>query len=83
MTRLLGTAEAARRVGVSVFVIRQWRSRGYLDRTGRRRYLQPVGYVGKEPRYTEADVLAAEREVRLATEARNQRVRRDWGRTAH
>ena len=53
---MITTAEAAKLVGVSAATIRQWRSRGWLDKQG----LSERGH----PLHTPEAVRAAERQVR-------------------
>lgn len=77
--RLLDTAAAARRAGVSESLVRQWAHRGYLDpTTGRRVRLAPAGRVGRSPRYREADVIRAERATRINDERAGRTPRREW-----
>lgn len=67
---LVGTAAAAQLANVNIGTVRQWRKRGYVDRHGHRRWLQPRRRDHRGwPLFLAADVL----EVAAATRRHRQR----------
>lgn len=67
---LLSTAEAAKLANVGQGTIRQWRKRGYIDRHGQHRHLEPKGRDHRGwPLFLAADIL----EITAATRRKRQR----------
>lgn len=62
---LVNTADAAELAGVTVEAIRKWRSRGYIDRDGQRRYLQVRARDAQDwPLFEAGEVLAIAATIR-------------------
>lgn len=67
---LIGTADAAELAGVTMEAIRKWRSRGYIDRDGQRRYLQVRDRDAQNwPLFEAGEVLAIAATIRARPRA--------------